>query len=585
MAMEQSHPLVAIIVLGIGLAFLFGTIANRLRITPLVGYILAGVAVGPFTPGFVADPALAPQLAEIGVILLMFGVGLHFSLRDLLKLWALVVPGALLQIAVSTLLGMAVATLIGWSFGSALAFGLSLSISSTVVLTRALEARHHLDSERGHIAIGWLIVQDMLTVIALVLMPPLALALQIVREQTGSEIDYGELSTIFGYTLFWFAAFIALMLIVGKRFIPLGLHYIAHTGSRELFRLAVLTIALVVAFAASELFGVSLALGAFFAGMILSESPLSQRAAEESLPLRDAFAVLFFVSIGMLFDPGVILRDPLPLAATVAVIFFANGGVTFFMVRLSGYSLATALAVGVGLAQIGEFSFVLVGLSITLDLLDERARDLVLGASLFTIFANPALYALAERIRRRAAPAAALEEPLEEPLEEIPEDGLVPSTLKGHAVLVGYGRVGRLVGERLREEGWPLLVIEDAADLVELVREKKIEVILGNAAEDPVLAAANLAQAKVLIVAIPNGFEAGQIVEQARTGNPELEIIARAHFDAEVDHLIEHGATNVIMGEREIARAILEHLPEHELSKEDEFPKVGEEEQSETPHP
>ncbi len=403
-------------------------------------------------------------------------------------------------------------------------------------------------------------------------------------EQAGGEIDYNELSTIFGYTLFWFVAFIALMLIVGKRFVPQGLHYIVHTGSRELFRLAVLTIALVVAFAASELFGVSLALGAFFAGMILSESPLSQRAAEESLPLRDAFAVLFFVSIGMLFDPGVIVRDPLPLAATIAVIFIANGGVTFFVVRLYKYSLATSLAVGVGLAQIGEFSFVLVGLAVTLELLDARARDLVLGASLITIFANPALYALSERIRRRAEPPALLEEPMEEPARDAPEEGLVPSTLEGHAVLVGYGTVGHMVGERLLGQGWPLLVIEDAADVVEHLHEKNIEVISGNAAEDPVLAAANLAYAKVLIVAIPNGFEAGQIVEQAREINPELEIIARAHFDAEVDHLLEHGATRVIMGEREIARAILEYLPEHEPPAED-FAEVGEEEQSETPNP
>ncbi len=570
--MEQSHPLVAIIVLGIGLAFLFGTIANRLRITPLVGYILAGVAVGPFTPGFVADPALAPQLAEIGVILLMFGVGLHFSLRDLLRLWALVVPGALIQIAISTLLGMGVASLIGWPFGTALAFGLSLSISSTIVLTRALQAQHLVDSERGHIAVGWLIVQDMLTVIALVLMPPLALALQSIGDQAGGAIDYNDLWWTLSYTLGWFAAFIALILVAGTRFIPMGLHYIAHTGSRELFRLAVLTIALVVSFAAAELFGVSLALGAFFAGMILSESPLSQRAAEETLPLRDAFAVLFFVSIGMLFDPGVILRDPLPLAATVAVVFLGNGCVTFFTVRLYGYSLGTALLVGVGLAQIGEFSFVLAGLGVTLGLLDERARDLVLGASLITIFANPALYTFAQYMRRRAAPPAALEEPLEEPLKAEPEDGLVPSTLQNHAVLIGYGRVGQLVGERLVEKGWPLLVIEDAVDIVEKLHEKKAEVILGNAAEDPVLEAANLAAAKVLIVAIPNGFEAGQIVEQARAINPDIEIIARAHFDAEVDHLLEHGATRVVMGEREIARAILEHAPEWMPLVEEDFP-------------
>ena len=502
----------------------------------------------------------------------MFGVGLHFSLRDLIALWALVVPGALIQIAISTIFGMGVATLIGLPFGSALAFGLSLSISSTVVLTRALESRHMVDSERGHIAVGWLIVQDTLTIIALVLMPPLALALQVLGDPAGGTVDYDALWRTLAITMGWFVAFIVLMLVAGTRLIPMGLHYIAHTGSRELFRLAVLTIALVVAFAAAELFGVSLALGAFFAGMILSESPLSQRAAEETLPLRDAFAVLFFVSIGMLFDPGVILRDPLALAATVAVVFFGNGCVTYFTVRLYGYSLATALAVGVGLAQIGEFSFVLVGLGVTLDLLDERARDLVLGASLITIFANPALYAFAQYVRRRAAPPAALEEPLEKPLAAQPDDGLMPSTLQDHAVLVGYGRVGQLVAEHLIEKDWPLLVIEDAADIIEKLHEKEIDVIAGNAAEDPVLEAANLLAARVLIVAIPNGFEAGQIVEQARAVNPDLEIIARAHFDAEVDHLISHGAKTVILGEREIARAVFEHLPERVALTEEDYP-------------
>jgi CPA2 family monovalent cation:H+ antiporter-2 len=560
--MEQSHPLVAIIVLGIGLAFLFGTIANRFRISPLVGYLLAGVAVGPFTPGPVADPELAPQLAEVGVILLMFGVGLHFSLRDLLALWTLVVPGALIQIAVSTALGMGVAHLLGWEIGSAVAFGLSLSISSTVVLTRALQTQHLVDSERGHIAIGWLIVQDMLTVIALVLMPPLALALQVVGEQSLDQIDFYELGLTFGYTLFWLFAFVALMLIFGKRLIPSLLHYIAHTGSRELFRLAVLAIALVVAYLASVGFGVSLALGAFFAGMMMSESPLSQRAAEESLPLRDAFAVLFFVSIGMLFDPTVIVRDPLPLAATVMVVFFGNGLVTFSMVRMYGYSLTTALAVGAGLAQIGEFSFVLVGLSISLGLLPDRAQDLILGASLVTILANPALHGMADIIRRRYAPPPALDEPQVTPSKSEPEEGLIPTKLENHAVLVGYGRVGQLVGERLIELGWPLLVIEDGADIVEGLRGKNIDVISGNAAEDPVLEAANLAKARVLIVAIPNGFEAGQIVEQARAANPDLDIIARAHFDAEVDHLLQHGANTVVMGEREIARTILEHTEE-----------------------
>ena len=556
--MDQGSPLVAIIVVGIGLAFVFGALANRLRISPIVGYLLAGVAVGPFTPGFVADPALAPQLAQIGVILLMFGVGLHFSLRDLLALWKVVVPGALLQIAVSTLFGIGIAWLLGWSPGAALSFGLALSISSTVVLTRALQARHLVDTDRGHIAVGWLIVQDMVVVMALVLLPPLALALQTGAGEPGNAPDLNTLGRAFGMTLARLVAFIALMLVIGRRIIPAMLHYVAHTGSRELFRLAVLAVALVVAFLASELFGVSLALGAFFAGMILSESELSQRAAEESLPLRDAFAVLFFVSIGMLFDPGVLLREPLPLLGMLLAILLGNGGVAFLMVRLFRYPLGTALTVGAGLAQIGEFSFVLADLGIGLGLLTGEARVLLLGASIISIFVNPALFAAADLARRRLAPPAI--EPQAKPAEVRATDGLVPSGLTGHTVLVGYGRVGQLVGDNIVRDGRPLLVIEDATDAIEKLHEKGIEVIAGNAAEAEVLAAANIAAAQVLIVAIPNGFEAGQIVEQARAANPNLEIIARAHFDAEVEHLQSLGADMVIMGEREIARSMIERM-------------------------
>jgi CPA2 family monovalent cation:H+ antiporter-2 len=556
--MEDPQPLVAIIVVGIGLAFVFGTIAVRLRISPIVGYLVAGVAVGPFTPGFIGDPGLAPQLAEIGVILLMFGVGLHFSMRDLLAQWVVVVPGALLQVSISVLLGMGVAYLLGWSFGAAFAFGIAMSISSTVVLTRSLQANHIVDTERGHIAVAWLIVQDLITVIALVLLPPLALTLQAMAEQPAEALDYYELSLTFGFTLLRLVAFVAIMLLVGTRFIPVILHYVAHTGSRELFRLAVLAVALVVAYLASELFGVSLALGAFFAGMIMSESPLSQRAAEESLPLRDAFAVLFFVSIGMLFDPMVLVNDLLPLLATLAVVLLGNGGVAFIVMRLFRYPLAAALTVGGGLAQIGEFSFILADLSIGLGLLDERARDLILGASILSIFINPALFVIAEKLKRKFAPSPSVAQADAAAILKKGE-GLVPTTLTDHAVLVGCGRVGQLVRERLIADGWPLVVIEDATDIVEKLHRENIEVIPGNAAEDKVLAAANLARARVLIVAIPNGFEAGQIVEQAREANPKIEIIARAHFDAEVDHLLAYGADTVVMGEREIARSILEH--------------------------
>jgi CPA2 family monovalent cation:H+ antiporter-2 len=555
--MEETQPLVAIIVVGIGLAFVFGTIATRLRISPIVGYLLAGVAVGPFTPGFVADPALAPQLAEIGVILLMFGVGLHFSLRDLLAQWFVVVPGALLQVTLSVLLGMGVAYTLGWSFGAAFALGLALSISSTVVLTRTLQANHLVDTERGHIAVAWLIVQDLITVVALVLLPPLALTLQAVEESAG-VIDYYELALTFAFVLLRLVAFVALMLLVGTRLVPILLHYVAHTGSRELFRLSVLAIALGVAYVASQFFGVSLALGAFFAGMIMSESPLSQRAAEESLPLRDAFAVLFFVSIGMLFDPTVIVNDFFSLLATLLVVIIGNGGVAFLVMRVYRYSAATALTVGGGLAQIGEFSFILADLSIGLGLMDERGRDLVLGASILSIFFNPAIFVVADRFRRRFAPSPAASASDAPPLPEA-DDGLVVTSQTNHAVIVGCGRVGEIVCERLYQDGWPLVVIEDASDIVERLHSEHVEVIQGNAAEGSILAAANITGARILVVAIPNGFEAGQIVEQARLANPALEIIARAHFDAEVDHLLEHGANTVIMGEREIARSILEH--------------------------
>jgi CPA2 family monovalent cation:H+ antiporter-2 len=553
------ESLIAIVVIGLVLAFVFGTIAHRLKISPLVGYLLAGVAVGPYTPGFVADQGLAAQLAEIGVVLLMFGVGLHFSLRDLLSMKWLVVPGAMVQIVVATLLGAGVAWMLGWALGSAVVFGLSLSVASTVVLLRALQDRRLTDTQRGHIAVGWLVVQDLLTVIGLVLLPPLAVLLKGGATAAGATgLDWAALAMTLAITLGKVAAFIAFMLIVGRRVVPALLHYIAHTGSRELFRLAVLAVALGVAFSAAELFGVSFALGAFFAGMILSESELSQRAAEETLPLRDAFAVLFFISVGMLFDPMVILHQPLAVIGTLLAIFVGGAGTAFLIVRAYGYPLGTALVVAAGLAQIGEFSFILADLGIGLGLLPPRARDLILGASIVSIFANPIWFALLDKltpwIARHERPAVA-----PEARRQVAEAALPVTALKDHAVLIGYGRVGGLVGESLRQEGWPLLVIEQGEEAVERLRRQGIEAIAGNAAEDRVLKAANLGEARLLLVAIPEAFEAGQIVEQGRAANAGLEIVARAHFDAEVEHLLQHGATKVIMGEREIARSMLDY--------------------------
>jgi CPA2 family monovalent cation:H+ antiporter-2 len=541
--MAHESPLIAVLVFGIGLAFVFGTAANRLKLSPLVGYLIAGVVMGPFTPGFVADSALTLQLAEVGVILLMFGVGLHFSPKDLMSVRAIAVPGAALQVAVAASLGAGAAWMLDWPLAAGIVFGLALSVASTVVMMRALSERRLMDTERGRIAVGWLVMQDLITVLALVLLPPLAAALK------GGALDVGAFAGSLALTFGKLALFVGLMFAVGRRVIPWILHYIAHTGSRELFRLAVLAIALGVAFAAAELFGVSIALGAFFAGMILSESPLSQRAAEESLPLRDAFAVLFFVSVGMLFDPMTIPREPLALAMCVAVVLLGSAGSAFVLVRLFGYPLATALLIAAGLAQIGEFSFILANLGISQGLMPERARDLILGTSILTILINPFLFQAAERIRRHAEPqpAAAAAAP------EEPE--LVPTTLTGHAVLVGFGRVGRLIADGVTAV--PLLVIEEAADAIEKLRAANIEFIQGNGADDAVLAAANLSAARILFVAIPAAFEAGQIVEQARRARPDLEIVARAHFDAEVEHLQKLGANAVVMGEREVALAML----------------------------
>jgi CPA2 family monovalent cation:H+ antiporter-2 len=551
--MPHSSPLILMIVAGIGLAFVFGTIAQRLRISPLVGYLVAGIAVGPATPGFVADQDLAGQLAEIGVILLMFGVGLHFSLKDLLSVRAIVIPGALLQVAGATGLGLGLAVLMGWPWGSGIVFGAALAVASTVVLMRTLQERHLLDTERGHLAVGWLVLQDLLTVILLVLLPALA---PLLADHGGPAIDRAALFTSLGITLGKVAFFIALMLIVGRRLIPALLHYVAHTGSRELFRLSVLSIALGVAFVSAELFGVSFALGAFFAGMILSESPLSQRAAEETLPLRDAFAVLFFVSVGMLFNPAVLLEQPLALAGTLLVVTLGNGALAFLLLRLMRRPLGTALRVAAGLAQIGEFSFILAELGVRLELLPAGARDLVLGASLLSILLNPILFEAIERIRARgrAQDAAQQESAAEERLEELPL-----SHLAGHAVLVGYGRVGQIVANDLMSEGWPLLVIDEHPDMVEKLRQSGIEAIAANGADERALRAANLPSARLLLIAIPEAFEAGQIVQQARRANPTLEIIARAHFDAAVEHLTHLGANIVIMGEREIAHGMSEH--------------------------
>ncbi|RWC73772.1 MAG: sodium:proton antiporter [Mesorhizobium sp.] len=584
--MPHDTPLIATIVAGLGLAFVFGALANRFRIPPLVGYLVAGVLVGPNTPGFVADAGLANELAEIGVILLMFGVGLHFSLKDLLSVRATAVPGAIVQIGFATALGAGLSWMLGWSMGAGLVFGLALSVASTVVLLRALQERRLIETERGRIAVGWLIVEDLAMVLALVLLPALAGVLG-GQEQADAHssglltlpASYGIWGVV-GITLAKVAAFVVVMLVVGRRVIPWILHYVAHTGSRELFRLSVLAIALGVAFGAAKLFGVSLALGAFFAGMIMSESELSHRAAEESLPLRDAFSVLFFVSVGMLFDPFSLISNGLPILATLAIIVIGKSLAAFVIVVAFGYPLATALMISASLAQIGEFSFILAELGVGLKLLPEQGRDLILAGAILSIVLNPLMFLVIDwmkpwleaRAARTAPPVDAKPVgPATEPGQVASvaatsgkEDGPPPRTaLAGHAILIGYGRVGGLVGAALKEAALPFLVIEDADKTLAKLKADGIETIAGNAANAEVFAAANPEGAKRLILAIPNAFEAGQIVLRARTANPNINVVARAHSDAEVEHLKGLGADTVIMGEREIARGIVEEVLGH----------------------
>ena len=537
------HPLVATIVVGIVLAFVFGAVANRLRVSPLVGYLLAGVAVGPYTPGFVADPKLAVELAELGVILLMFGVGLHFSLKDLLSVKAVAIPGALAQIVLITPLGMALAWAMGWSLAAGVVFGIALSVSSTVVLLRAMTERHLLDTARGRIAVGWLIVEDLAMVVVLVLLPPLTDLVN--GDAAGAGL--GSILLAIAITLAKVAVFVAVMLLVGRRVIPWILHFIAHSGSRELFRLSVLAIALGVAYFAAVLFGVSFALGAFFAGMVMSESQLAQEAAEQTLPLRDAFAVLFFVSVGMLFDPLIVVHSIGPLLAVLAIVVVGKAAISYLLVLALRQPAEAALMIGAGRAQVGEFSFILMALAVSLGVIPEHGRDLIVAGAVASILVNPLAFSVAERVRNRLAPPSPVPEP----------EALPKTQLTDHVVLVGYGRVGGVVGEACRARGEKLLVIEDAEPIIERLRAEGTEVLPGQSPTEDLIEAANVAQAKLLVLAIPNSFEAGQYVEQARAANPSLAIVARAHSEAEVDYLQKLGANATVLGETEIAHALI----------------------------
>jgi len=551
---HHDISLITTLAAGFGLALILGFIATRLKLPALVGYLLAGIAIGPATPGFVADAQIASQLAEVGVMLLMFGVGLHFSVDDLMAVRKIALPGAVVQMAVATALGAGVATFWGWSLGSALVFGISLSVASTVVLLKALESRGLVDSGDGRIAVGWLVVEDLAMVLVLVLLPALAPSL-------GGKATEGARSmgmTIF-ITLAQVGGFIAFMLIVGRRLFPWLLWQVTKTGSRELFTLCVIAAAVSIAYGSSAIFGVSFALGAFFAGMVLRESQFSARAAEDTLPLQDAFAVLFFVSVGMLFDPAVILEEPLHVLATVAIVLVGKTLAAFAVGLLLHYPVRTAAIVAASLAQVGEFSFILAGLGMALGLLPKEGNDLILAAALISIALNPVMFSLVgptERWLHRHTKFASKLDASANPLAELPMT-TEAKYLAGHIVLVGWGRVGKQIGSDLAAEGVPYVVVESNREFVESHRQGGGAAVWGDATDALVLVQAHIREARALVIATPETVQVRTMVETARTLNPSVEVIVRSHNAEEADLLERDGAGKVFVGEHELARAMV----------------------------
>ncbi len=561
--MPHSATLITMIAAGFGLALVFGFIAVRLRLPALVGYLVAGILIGPHSPGFVADPAIAGQLAEIGVMLLMFGVGLHFSMRDLLAVGRIAVPGALLQMLIATMLGSGLALWWGWSIGGGIVFGLALSVASTVVFLKAIESHGAMDSVNSRIAIGWLVVQDLIMVLVLVLLPPLA------GDQSVPHAGEPNLLMALTQTIGWMGLFVLLMLVFGRRFFPWVLWRVAHTNSRELFTLCVVAAAVGIAYISSAVFGVSFALGAFIAGMVLRESKLSYRAAQESLPLRDAFSVLFFVSIGMLFDPRVLIDLPMQVLAVVGIIVVGKSLAAFVLVLLFRYPLNTALTVSASLAQIGEFSFILAGLGVHLGVLPVQGQNLILAGALISIAINPLVFQVIEPaqkwIRARSRLARALERS-DDPLAELPMT-VHSDYVTGHVVLVGYGRVGRRVGEALAAQGLRFVVADENRELVEDLRERGVHAVAGNAAEPEVLIQAHIARAGMLVIATPDTFHVRRMIEIARMLNPAIDTVVRTHSDAEAALLREENAGMVFIGEHELARGMIRHVLDRVAAK------------------
>ncbi len=556
--MPHDIGLITTLASGFGLALVFGLAASWARLPPIIGYLLAGVMIGPATPGFVGDLGLAAQLAEIGVMLLMFGVGLHFSLDDLMSVRRIALPGALLQIGLATLAGYLAARYWGWTDLGALVFGLCLSVASTVVLLRALEARDMLKTVDGQIAVGWLVVEDLVMVLVLVLLP----ALVEVQQAAAGSGDWQPMAKAVLFTLLKVGTFVAVMLVIGRRLFPKILWWVARTGSRELFTLCVVAVAIGVAFGASKLFDVSFALGAFFAGMMMRESEYSHRAAAESLPLREAFSVLFFVSVGMLFDPRVVIDEPVRLAITVGIIVIGKTLAAIALVLTMRYSLRSALVIGASLAQIGEFSFILAGLGLALGVMPAEGQSLVLAAAVVAIAANGLLFWAIEPTHRWVQDNGILSRRLalrDDPLAQLPMS-VDQAKLTGQVVLVGYGRVGRAIARRLREQDIPYVVAEQNRDIVESLRAEDISAVSGDASTPEVLIQAHIARASMLVIATPDTLQVRQMADIARALNPDISILVRAHHEDEAELLRTDGIGEILVGEHELARGMSDRI-------------------------
>ena len=555
--MHESAPLITTLALGLGFGLIFGLIAERLRLPALVGYLLAGVFIGPFTPGFLADVDIAKQLAEIGVMLLMFGVGLHFSVDDLMAVRKIALPGAIIQVSIAAMLSTLLALAWGWNAGGAIIFGFALSVASTVVVLRGLEAQRALDSMNGRLAVGWLVVQDLIMVFVLVLLPPLASQLGGEQQSWNDGIWQNLLVTVEKMLIF-----VVLMLVGGRRLIPRLLWLVARTRSRELFTLCVAAAAVSIAYTAARLFSVSFALGAFFAGMVMRESAFSQRATEESLPLREAFSVLFFVSVGMLFDPRILLEDPFQILAMLFLIMLVNPLASAAIVLVFRYPLNTALMLMASLAQIGEFSFILAGLGLNLGLLTMEAQNLILAGALISITFNKLMFFCVPLLQKWILAHPKLARKLErpgDPLAELPMS-TEEKFLSGQVVLVGYGKVGQRIARALTEKNIPFVVVEENREIVESLRQRGIAAVGGNAAEPAVLVQAHIARASMLVASASSAVEVQKMIQTARTLNPGIEVIIRGLSEEEAALLAEEHAGKVFLAKEELANSMCAHV-------------------------